>query len=192
MKPHLSDVAQVISGHHFRERIASDPEGNVSVIQMKDVLDCEIAPSLLFARVQLSPVPERVAIQGGDVILRTRGESHSGVLARGAFHRTVIAAPLTLIRTDTSVLLPGYLAWLINHPATQAQLAGLATGTHVRTVSKEALEALPIPVPPVARQKEIVEIAALAAAEQALLGKISASRRRLAEGILWRHAQDTR
>jgi hypothetical protein len=188
----LSRVADVISGYHFRERLSTTSEGNVSVVQMKDVVDAELVPSLRFVRVQLPPAPGRVSIQDGDVILRARGESYSGVLARGQFDRTVVAAPLMLIRADTRVLLPAYLKWFLNHPATQAQLSELATGTHVRTVSKAELEALPIPVPPLKRQNKIAEIAALAATEQALLGKISASRRRLAEGILWRYAQETR
>src|SRR5688572_565580 len=144
----LSKVAQVISGHHFRERIASDPEGDVRVIQMKDVAHVEITPSQAFDRVQLSSASERVSLQDGDVILRARGGSYSGVLAIGLFERTVIAAPLTLIRADPRAALPRFLLWFFNHPTTQAQLAGLATGTHVRTVSKAALEALPIAVPP--------------------------------------------
>lgn len=188
----LSRVADVISGHHFRERLPSTPEGNVSVIQMKDVDDAELVPSSRFVRVQLPPGPDRVSIQNGDVILRARGGSYSGVLARGRFERTVVAAPLMVLRADTRVLLPVYLNWFFNHPATQARLAELATGTHVRTVSKAVLETLPIPVPPLEQQKKIAEVVALAATEQALLEKISASRKRLAEGILWRYAQDAR
>lgn len=192
MENTLSKLAHVISGHHFRERLRPASDGNVAVIQMKDVVDDELMPSSRFVRVQLSPAPERVLIRDGDIVLRARGESYSGVLARGRFEKTVVAAPLTLIRVHSSVVLPGYLVWFINHPAVQAELGSLATGTHVRTVSKAAIEALPIPVPPIARQQKIVGFAALADAEHALLGKISASRKRLAEGILWQYAQDAR
>jgi hypothetical protein len=188
----LSQVTQVISGFHFRERLSSVPGGNVSVVQMKDAVAADLLPSPDFVRVQLPALAQRGFIEDGDVILRARGGNHWGVLARGRFEKTVAAAPLTVIRADRRVLLPAYLVWFINHPVTQAKLAELATGTHVRTVAKAALEALPIAVPALEQQKSIAEFAALAATEQTLLERISASRKRLAEGILWQYAQEAR
>lgn len=188
----IGEVAEVIPGYHFRERLASSSAGNVAVVQMRDVGDGDLEPSHRFVRVDLDPDRERSSIKDGDVILRSRGDSFYAVLARGSFDRTVVAAPLTIIRANPRVILADFLKWLVNQPGIQASLQGLAAGTHVRTVNKDALKGLPIPLPSLERQRTIVEFAALAVAEQDLLARVAARRRRLAERILWHYAQDAR
>ena len=79
----------------------------------------------------------------------------------------------------------------INAPATQVQLAAHAEGTSVRMISAEALKALEVPVPARATQQGIVEAAALAEEEQALLARIATLRQRQTTHILMQHARQT-
>ena len=87
-------------------------------------------------------------------------------------------------------VLPEYLCWYINAPATQAQLAALAEGTSVRMISAEALKALDIPLPSLAAQQRIVQAAVLAEQEQTLLAQIATLRQRLTTHILMRFARE--
>lgn len=87
-------------------------------------------------------------------------------------------------------VLPEYLCWYINAPATQAGLAALAEGTSVRMISAEALKALVVPLPSPAAQQRIVRAAALAEQEQALLAQIATLRQRLTTDILMKFAHE--
>ena len=89
-------------------------------------------------------------------------------------------------------VLPAYLLWYINLPAIQAALAAQAEGTAVRMISKTALEALEVPVPSRRKQQLIVEVSALATAEQELMEQIARERKRFADGVLMRYARDAR
>jgi len=80
----------------------------------------------------------------------------------------IAAAPLMLLRVSDDRVIPAYVRWFINHPKTQASLSNLAAGTYVQTVGKAGLEGLEIPVPPLERQRQIAELADLAAQEQKL------------------------
>ena len=89
-------------------------------------------------------------------------------------------------------VVPAYLMWFINLPATQAALASLSEGTSVRMISKEALQDLNVVVPSLARQRQIVEVATLEHQEAALLADLAAQRKRLIDGVLMRYAKNSR
>ena len=88
-------------------------------------------------------------------------------------------------------VLPEYLCWYINAPATQAQLGALAEGTSVRMISAEALKVLDVPLPALAAQRSIVQAAALAEQEQSLLAQIAALRQRVTTHLLMKIAHET-
>ena len=100
----------------------------------------------------------------------------------------VLAAPMLLIRPHG--VLPEYLSWYLNAPATQAQLAAMAEGTSVRMISAEALKALDVPLPPLAIQRRIAQVAALAEQEQTLLERITTLRQRLTTHFLIKFARE--
>jgi len=93
-----------------------------------------------------------------------------------------------LIRVKTDIIMPAYLQWFLNLPTTQATFAKQAEGTSVRMISKATLDALEIPVPPLVRQKEIVELANWVTQEERLTQELLRQRKRFVQGILLRRA----
>jgi len=192
IKKQLRQIASVHAGYPFRERLHSTAEGNVLVIQMKNLDEANCIQEDGIARVQLGGSIERHIVKAGDIIFRARGNRTSASLVTRDLAQTIVAAPLMIIRVAVKDVLPAYLQWVINNPSTQAKLADLGTGTYVQTVGKGALEALELPVPDLERQHKIVELAALMEQEQRLWREIGERRKRLVDGILLRRAQDTR
>lgn len=184
----LGDIADVRMGYPFRSRIEPDPAGNIAVIQMKDIDDANLLHVNDAVRVDLADIREHHLIREGDLVFRSRGRTNSVALVSADIGRAVLAAPMLLIRPVG--VLPAYLLWYINLPATQAALAVQAEGTSVRMISKAALEALELPVPGRRKQQLIVETADLATAEQRLMERIAQERKRLADGVLLRYARN--
>lgn len=183
----LGDIADVRMGYPFRSRLEHDPAGDVAVIQMKDIDDANLLHTEDAIKISLPEGKGHHLIQEGDLVFRSRGRSNSVALVAADIGEAVLAAPMLLIRPRK--VLPAYLHWFINLPATQANLAVLAEGTSVRMISKEALLDMDVPVPSMSRQRRIVDVARLAQREQALMAGIAAQRKRLAEGILMRYAR---
>ncbi len=186
----LDKLTEVRMGYSFRSRLEHDPEGDVMVIQMKDIDDANRLHPDDAIRVNL---PKRGRghhlLRAGDLLFRSRGRSNDAALVLDGIGTAVLSAPMLLIRPHG--VLPDYLCWFINAPPTQAQLAALAEGTSVRMISAEALKSLDIPLPPEAQQRRIAEVAALAQREQALLAAIAARRQRLITHLLMQHARQT-
>lgn len=188
----LGQIANVRMGVPFRSRLEHAADGPIAVVQMKDIDDSDLLHVEDAVRMELADIKEHRLLQSGDLVFRSRGRTNSAALVSADIGPAVLAAPMLLIRPSSTHVLPEYLRWYINLPATQALLSAQSEGTSVRMISKAALEALELPVPSIGRQQQIVELANLAATEQQLLDRIAQKRKRLAEGVLLRYARDTR
>jgi hypothetical protein len=185
---HLSELAEVQMGYPFRSRLEHDPLGDVAVIQMKDIDDTNLLHATASIRVALPKGKEHHLLRPGDLLFRSRGRSNGAAQVLDGIGVAVLSAPMLLIRPHG--VLPEYLCWYINAPATQAHLAALAEGTSVRMISAEALKALDVPLPSLAAQQRIVQAAVLAEQEQSLLAQIATLRERLTTHILMKFAHE--
>lgn len=192
MNTPLIDIAEVRMGYSFRSRLETDAEGDVAVIQMKDIDDTNLLHPEGLARIQMPDLKDRHLVQEGDLLFRSRGMTNSAALVGGGLGRAVLAAPMLLIRPKAEIVEPVYLQWFINHPATRAVLAGQAAGTAVKMIGKGVLDDLVVALPPLEKQRLIVEVAQLASREAALLEELRGRRKALLEGILLREAQEAR
>lgn len=182
----LGELAEVQMGYPFRSRLEHDPQGDVAVIQMKDIDDANLLHAEEAVRVILPKGKTHHLLRAGDLLFRSRGRSNSAAQVLEGVGPAVLSAPMLLIRPHG--VLPAYLCWYINTPAIQAQLAALAEGTSVRMISAEALKALDVPLPALGTQQRIVQAAALAEQEQTLLARIATLRQRLTTHLLMKFA----
>lgn len=188
MRKRLEEIAAVRMGFPFRTKLEADFAGEIAVIQMKDIDDTNLLHPENFIRVRMPDYKESHFVQKGDLLFRSRGLTNTTSLIATDLQRTVLAAPMMLIRVKTSIVLPAYLQWFLNLLTTQAILTKQSEGTSVRMISKATLEVLEVPVPPLACQKEIVELANLAAEEERLTQELLKQRQRFIEGFLLRRA----
>jgi hypothetical protein len=184
----LGELAQVQMGYPFRSRVEHDPQGDVAVIQMRDIDDANLLHAEAAIRVALPKGKPHHLLRAGDLLFRSRGRSNGAALVLDGIGLAVLSSPMLLIRPHG--VLPEYLCWYINASTTQAQLAALAEGTSVRMISAEALKALDVPLPPRTAQRRIVQAAALAEQEQALLTRIGTLRQRLLTNRLMKFAHE--
>ncbi len=184
----LGELAEVQMGYPFRSRLEHDPQGDVAVIQMKDIDDSNLLHAEDAIRVALPKGKARHLLRAGDLLFRSRGRSNGAAQVLEGIGPAVLSAPMLLIRPHA--VLPAYLCWYINAPATQALLAAQAEGTSVRMISTEALKALEVPLPSPARQQRIAQAAALAELEQSLLARIADLRQRLTTHLLMKLAHE--
>lgn len=187
----LKQVARVTMGHSFRSRLEREANGNIFVIQMKDLTDDDRVKSSDLIRINMADLKERHLVESGDLVFRSRGQTNTSALVDQDIGTAVIAAPLLRIRSDHAKVVPGYLCWFINLPSTQARLASHAKGTAVRMISKHALDNLDVVIPPLEQQHRIVELATLAADEQRLIKELAIKRKQYMERILMQVASET-
>jgi hypothetical protein len=191
MKVKLVEVSEVRMGYTFRSRLEPEMDGDVAVIQMKDIDDSNLLHPEGLARIRMPELKDRHLVQEGDLMFRSRGVTNTAALVAGNLGRSVLAAPMMLIRPDTKRVQAAYLLWFINQPSIQKILSAQAAGTAVKMISKAALEQLEVSAPPLKTQKRIVEIWYLATLEAQLATKLMERRRVLIDGALMKRARET-
>ena len=164
-------------GFSFRSRLEQMEAGEIAVIQMKDLTDQNRVDCSGLMRIDMEKVKEHHLVQPGDLVFRSRGLVTTSALLVEDPGTAVVAAPLLRIRVAKKSIIPEYLHWFINQAPAQAFLASHAKGTVQQMIGKDALEKLDIAIPPLGRQKAIVEMAELADREQSLMEKLAKKRK---------------
>lgn len=166
----LGDLAHIRAGHSFRGAVEAVPEGAVAVVQMKDILPAGGVDWSSAVRTELVGRKEPDWLSDGDLLFVSRGSRYFAVCADSPpapavcgphlFHLTVKAREL---------LMPEFLAWEVGQGPVQRQLQQAASGSLQLSVTRQALEALEIPLPSLATQRVVTDLAAAAARERAVL-----------------------
>jgi hypothetical protein len=176
-------------GYSFRARLESMDSGSVAVIQMKDLTDQNRVNCSALVRVDIEKPKGHHLARLGDLIFRSRGLTSTSAILPDDPGTAVVAAPLLRIRVIDYGVLPEYLNWFVSQAPAQAFLTSHAKGTAQKMISKETLEGLEVFVPPLERQRAIVEIIALAEKERHILEKLAERRHQLISTHLIRLAQ---
>jgi restriction endonuclease S subunit len=188
VKIKLAKIASIQIGYSFRDRLERAESGGIAVIQMKDLVgDFVSTESLLRANVK--DFRESHIAQVGDIFFRSRGVKNTCAMLADDPGSAIVAAPLFRIRVYTPSILPEYLNWYINQPPAQAHLGSHVKGTAQKMISKDALETLEVVIPPLERQKAIVELAVLAEQEQRLMVELAEKRKQYMSARLFEIAE---
>lgn len=191
MKNKLKDIALVQMGLSFRSRIEPDAHGNMAVIQMRDLTEDNKLDHSNLTTININDINERHLVKYKDLVFRSRGKTTTATIIDKALGRTIIAAPLFLIRVTSKNVLPEYLCWFINLSSSQAFLHSRATGTAMTMIGKSALDALEIPLPNLETQEQIVALANLLNKEQRLMRELAEQKEKLVKAIQMRLATES-
>ncbi len=189
MKANLGQIAEVRTGHSLRTRINPTSDGNVFILNMGDLDHSRGFDVSKLSRIQLKRINKEHLLQQDDLLFRSRGKLYDAVLIDSEIKDVIVASPLLRITVKRNLILPGYLAWYLNHPNTQRNLIRMAQGTSVQMMSKQTLEDLEIEIPSLDKQQLIATLSLLVTKEKNLVEKIVQKRGCLIEKMLTKVSQ---
>lgn len=171
---YLKDIASLVAGHPIRDSIKNVSNGDTFVVQMKDVeLDKEIDTTHL-TRIFLTGRKTPDYLKKGDILFVSRGYRIFASFVTEDLNNT-IASPHFFIITvkPNKAVNADYLAWYINHyQLAQRYLSQCVAGSTLPHVNRTTLENLPIVLPPLAVQQQIINTHYCRLKEKALLEKL--------------------
>ncbi len=111
-------------------------------------------------------------LKKGDILFAAKGTKNFAACFENEEMPAVASTSFFVIRLNEKNVLPGYLTWFLNHPATQALLKGYAKGTSIASISKVVLSELEIPIPDIHKQEIILKIYKLRNREKKIVQQI--------------------
>ena len=180
----LSDCATISAGFPFRGAVDSLGTGNVAVIQMRNVDDALGVDWAALTRVELPTRRVPDLLIPGDVILTTRGRRNFAFALTAVPGPAVCSPHFFVIRVrQPHILMPEFLAWQINQKVAQEHIQQSATGSYILNLTRAAVEAVPISIPPMATQAAAIAIANTAHREVAVLQALIENQRSLIDVV---------
>ena len=183
----LKNLATLMAGHPLRGSIENVPDGDIAVVQMKDVNpEGRINLAQLY-RVVLSGRKKPDYLRKGDILFVGRGYRIFAVLVDKDLERTVAGPHFFIISVKPNKgggVRPDYLTWYLNHKQAQRYFSQHVAGTALPHINRSALEDLPIVVPPLEVQARIVKAHDCHLKEKALLEKLIVKKKLFLDGIL--------
>jgi hypothetical protein len=173
----LGDCAQVSAGFPFRGAVDALKSGPVRVIQMRNV-EGDAVPWGSLASITLPTKRSPELLAGGDVIFTTRGRRNFALVVEEVPGPAVCSPHFFVLKSrQPERLLPAFLAWQINQTPSQEYLQQSATGSHILNITRAAIEALPIVIPPLQMQHDVLALAVSAQRERQLMNALIDNRR---------------
>ncbi len=183
-KIHVGTLATVTAGFPLRTAADALPAGDVSFVQMRDVVDG--------ASVEWAGVP-RVALPGkrpvswlgdGDILFAARGTNNYALALRNTPARAVCSPHFFVLRaSDKARIDPCFLAWQINQRPAQEYFRQSATGSHIPNIRRSVLEGLEIAVPSVSKQRMIADLWNASLEEKRQLSALLANRQQQLDSV---------
>lgn len=170
VKIKIKEFATVQMGYSFRSRLEVSENGNISVIQMKDLLDDNTVECKKLTKIDVQKIKIHHLVKNGDLVFRSRGLNTTSAIILENPGKTIVAAPLLRIRiTDSKIVLPEYLNWFITQREAQSHFTSRAKGSTQKMITKEVIENLEVYLPSLNNQKKIIKLDSLANREISLL-----------------------
>ena len=166
----LADLSTINPGYPFRGIIKENPNGEVVVVQIKNIdtetgLDWEN-----LVRTRLTGRRKPNWLRKGDILFTAHGNRNVAACLDEVDINAVCSPHLFLIRLREGVqVLPAFVAWQINQVPAQQYLSVSATGSFITSIRRQVLENLPVSVPDIKTQKAIVALHEVAVREKRLL-----------------------
>lgn len=180
----VADLVDIKAGYPFRGAIDALAKGDVGAIQMRNVDENLGVDWNAVARIELPSQRSADLLGVGDLIFTTRGRRNFAYALSDVPFPAVCSPHFFVLRVfDETQIMPSFLAWQINQKPSQDYFQQAATGSHILNITRSAIESLPVVVPPIERQRALMDVADAARDERNILSELISNRARQIEAI---------
>ena len=179
----LSEIAEVAAGYPIRGSVESLPEGEVGVIQLRNV---DADQAIRWGEIYKADILRKRTQKRLDersVLFSGRG-LNIYALSIGQTPFPAVASPhFFVIYCTSDLLIPSFLAWQLNQAPAQNYFRSVSAGSAQKSVRRRDLEMLEVSVPSLSKQEAILNLWRTAQKEREALRAIEACRMHQLEAV---------
>jgi len=181
----IREIANIRTGYTFREPTASKETSEVLGLHIRDIRDSTVIDPDRLSSIVWQGKDELPALQPGEVVFAAKGNYNRAALFLDQERKVIPSNQFLVLSVKMEdCLAPEFLCWILNYPATQRRMAEFQSGTSIFSISKKALGALSIPLPPMQIQKQILHLDALLEQERLVTEAVLANREKQVQGAV--------
>ena len=150
----LGDIAQIKFGYYAKPSDSKD----IPYLQVKQFDTYGNMIMLPDTFVSNESKNKEQLLRDGDVLFAGKGYKNFAWCDRSSFGEAIASSVFFVLTPTQSVVLPEYLATLLNQPKNQFYFQHLGAGSSIPSIRKNELAEFKVPIVPMAMQARIVEI----------------------------------
>ena len=178
----LIDIASIRSGYNFREGIKDIENGDLQVIQFKDLSGLFFEDQNIYLHIFKEQIRMNHWLDFNDILISNRGNYKASV--NHCRKPSVASGVFFILKIHNDHFLPEYIATFLNSQVGQKALMIRHNLAGVHSINRVELEQRDIPLIPLEKQKQIVELFLLYEKEVDIMEKIKQNRKKLINSIL--------
>ena len=152
LKQKLCDFAEIKSGYTFRERVVSVENGDIFVIQPKD-LDNPCYSEMV--KIPLSKNMSKHLLKKGDILFSNRGTFFS--IVYDGKYPTIGSGGFFIVRINNKKVLPEYISLFLNSDMAQKVFLKIQESMTIPALTRNQVANIEIPLPPITKQEELIQ-----------------------------------
>lgn len=164
----ISELFQINIGYTFREPIDPFSSGDVGVVQAGDINEARLA-SIRRLDIDEQQLSQHI-LRADDILISARGRSIARTVSNDLLP-AIAASSVIVLRPVSSAVKPRYVAQYLNSRSGQAALTRIMSGSHIKTLRKQELAELDIPVVNEELQSCFLRLGEVIEEQAELLGK---------------------
>ncbi|MEX2382841.1 MAG: restriction endonuclease subunit S [Opitutales bacterium] len=178
LKITLEKLARLRSGFSIRKKAAQNPDKSFPILQIRDFDEISQSVKLpLTSRTSPAGKLQEHFLAPNDILFLAKGTRHL-CFRPGQLPEPTLPADSFFVISPQKDILPAYLVWYLNLPATRHTLERDAGGSRTPIIRIDALRTLAIPIPPLETQHKITRLVELHRREKEKLLKLAELRER--------------
>ena len=178
----LIDISKIRLGYSLRERLEEDEEGNLPIIQFKDLQGSVFSNADNCVRLNADKIKPSHWLKYGEILLSNRGNYKAAVNC--CRYPCVASGVFFVLTVQDKNFLPEYIVTFLNSQEGQKSLTKRHNISGVSSINRVELEQIDIPLLSLEKQKQLVELFSLYEKEVDIFEKLKQSRKKLINSIL--------
>ena len=179
----LSQLIDVKPGFPFRGKIEASPNGGVKAVQLKDIATYGSVDWESVIAVELGGRKTPEWLKADDMLFSARGTRNFATWLGHVPGEAVCSPHFFHLTNPSSKILPAFLAWQINQEPAQQYLRSSAEGSRLPNIRRKVLEDMPISVPSIEKQRQIIALDKAWQQEQQVLQALTDNMKRTMTGL---------
>lgn len=182
----LCDIAEIRPGHPFRGTIVPAEDSSTYIVQVRDAdISGEISTNGMITT-ELTGRKRPDWLQQGDILFVAKGAKHFAASVTQLPAQTVCSPHFFIVRIKnehSATVLPEFISWQLNQIPAQRYFKATAEGSNYVSIRRQVLENVPVTVPSIEKQAQLVALHASAVKEQKTLQKLITNRQQQLDAI---------
>ncbi len=153
----LADFVNVKTGFPLRKAAKEDPQGDATLVQMKDLRPFEGVNWGTVIPISTEGRRNVDFLKDGDILFVGRGSRFFASLIKSPREDSVASPHFYVLRNKKQNKISSeFLVWYLNSQSAQKFYTTNQEGSALPYISRKTLDSMPVQVPDIERQKEIV------------------------------------